>query len=657
MNPLLRYIRTLVPETGLDVVSDRELLQRFHRKRDEAAFAALVSRYGASVWSACRRLLDRDPDAEDAFQAVFLILARKAGSTRSNCLPAWLHGVTRRVAANLRRQNRRRHRGEAALTERTGSPSDDPSWREVVSVLDDELGRMTENYRAVLILCCLEGKSRDEAAHQLGWSLGQVKGRLERARDLLRRRLSQRGIEFGSLLLTATLYPSVRATLPTTLIDSTVKAGVISTGGAAISTKVVLLSEGVLKTMLLTKIVTVGLFLFGIAGLSSVVLWENAATGQSIAVEKEKPIIPDALNPNQAKLPPRKADEPKGVALQRFSPEEPAPKQAEPPKKLSRVPETPAELQVIFAKWDQRYRHKSEEKFLELEAEAEKLLSQYPTRDDQARIYFQVAHIAGQSSCAKHYERINKYARETLERSRDPIQRGWAYMYLSCTAQEAKAAKTFPERRRLAAEVLLQNYVELLVQDLPEKAPELPVVRKVAMDFGEGLPPGTPNPREEQAAQIEARLEAQFIGELVSRRQTLLTQLRDLYRPSVYQAFRNADGPDELRALAAAKLKKPEVVDALLDFVTGPGRSTAKPQEPLGVKRINGELVLITTGKKHGLRFGDLLEVYRPGRESIYVGRLRVLAVDETEVIGKLTPFANQEVKVGDQATKTDASK
>jgi membrane fusion protein (multidrug efflux system) len=192
---MLQVLRLLRAAAG----SDRDLLDRYVRNRDEEAFEALVRRYGTGVWAACARLAGRD--AEDAFQAVFLILSRKAGSVTGS-LPAWLHAVTRRVAANLRRNARRRGEVEAAV--RPPEPrTDDPSLREGLALLDEELSRLPERYRAVLIVCCLDGRSRDEAAAQLGWSEGQVKGRLERARQMLRTRLARRGVELGGLLLAA----------------------------------------------------------------------------------------------------------------------------------------------------------------------------------------------------------------------------------------------------------------------------------------------------------------------------------------------------------------------------------------------------------------------------------------------------------------------
>src|SRR4051812_19568398 len=179
---MIQVIRLLRAAAG----SDRDLLDRYIRHRDQEAFEALVRRYGTGVWAACVRLAPRD--AEDAFQAVFLTLSRKAG-TVTGSLPAWLHAVTRRVTANLRRNARRRGEVEAAARS-SATATDEPSLREGLALLDEELSRLPERYRAVLIVCCLEGRSRDEAAVQLGWTAGQVKGRLERAREVLRTRLA-----------------------------------------------------------------------------------------------------------------------------------------------------------------------------------------------------------------------------------------------------------------------------------------------------------------------------------------------------------------------------------------------------------------------------------------------------------------------------------
>jgi membrane fusion protein (multidrug efflux system) len=225
---MIPILRLLCAAAG----SDRDLLDRYARARDDEAFEALVRRYGPGVWAACVRLAGRD--AEDAFQAVLLVLARKAGSVTGS-LPAWLHAVTRRVASNLRRNARRRGEVEAAARRPAHVPPDDVTLREGLARLDEELARLPERYRAVLLVCCLDGRSRDEAAVQLGWSEGQVKGRLERAREVLRARLADRGVELGGVLLAAAV------------------TGPVPARAAAPSAAAITLSHGVTRAMLIQK--------------------------------------------------------------------------------------------------------------------------------------------------------------------------------------------------------------------------------------------------------------------------------------------------------------------------------------------------------------------------------------------------------------------
>src|SRR5262249_15071907 len=156
--------------------------------RDEAAFAALVHRHGAMVLGACRRVVRNPHDAEDACQATFLILAHKAASIRKrDALGSWLHGVACRVARDLRAKLARRAAQPLAPGDDVARPdgSDSLTWAEVRQALDEELRGLPEHYRAALVLCYLEGRSRDEAALQLGWSLPALRGRLERGRAML----------------------------------------------------------------------------------------------------------------------------------------------------------------------------------------------------------------------------------------------------------------------------------------------------------------------------------------------------------------------------------------------------------------------------------------------------------------------------------------
>jgi RNA polymerase sigma factor (sigma-70 family) len=179
--------------------SDAELLRRWVDRRDEDAFAALVARHGRMVHGVCRRVLGNTHDADDAFQAVFLILARKAAGLRHpEALPGWLHGVAVRLACKARTATRRRCAGTDSIASELRDPHPDPldaiSARELLGLIDHEVARLPEVYRLPLVLCDLEERTQPEAARLLGWTLGSFRGRLLRGRERLRARLARRGI-------------------------------------------------------------------------------------------------------------------------------------------------------------------------------------------------------------------------------------------------------------------------------------------------------------------------------------------------------------------------------------------------------------------------------------------------------------------------------
>src|SRR5262245_24202245 len=177
---LLQRIGRLLAAHGARAWSDQELLIRFVDQRDEAAFAAMMERHGRLVLGLCRRILRNEADAEDAFQATFLILAQKAGAIRRReALGCWLHQVAYHAAVRLQVAHARQREGEGRAAERQSSnPLDDLSLRELRQLLDEELLRLPEKYRAPLLLCYLEGLTRDEAAQQLRWPLGTLKSRM-----------------------------------------------------------------------------------------------------------------------------------------------------------------------------------------------------------------------------------------------------------------------------------------------------------------------------------------------------------------------------------------------------------------------------------------------------------------------------------------------
>jgi RNA polymerase sigma factor (sigma-70 family) len=229
---LLHQIHRFVsPQVATDV-SDRDLLKRFVGSRDEAAFAALVRRHGPLVLNVCRRLLRHEQDAEDVFQATFLLLARKADSVgwRASVAP-WLHAVAHRLALKARAGAARRRQCEQRLANEPATiAAEDLSWREAVAILEEELGRLPERYRAPLLLCCWEGKARDEAARLLGWTVGTVKGRLERGREVLRKRLLRRGVAMSAGSLAVAV---ARGGVPAALAAATVKLALAAVNGAA----------------------------------------------------------------------------------------------------------------------------------------------------------------------------------------------------------------------------------------------------------------------------------------------------------------------------------------------------------------------------------------------------------------------------------------
>jgi RNA polymerase sigma factor (sigma-70 family) len=176
------------PPGGAD--TDRQLLERFTRDRDQAAFAALLERHGPMVLAVCRRVLGRSADADDAFQATFLVLVRRATAVDwHDSLGGWLYAVAHRVACKARATRAADPVPQATPQEvPTVTDADPPlvaAQRELCAVLDEELARLPEKYRLPLVLCYLEGRTNEEAARQLGWTKGTVSGRLARARDLL----------------------------------------------------------------------------------------------------------------------------------------------------------------------------------------------------------------------------------------------------------------------------------------------------------------------------------------------------------------------------------------------------------------------------------------------------------------------------------------
>jgi RNA polymerase sigma factor (sigma-70 family) len=276
MDAVVQHIRQLAEGAKASSLTDQQLLQRFVQSKDEAAFASLVRRHGPMILSLCRRLLHHVQDAEDVFQATFLVLARKATAIRKQeSVGSWLYGVAYRLALKTKTQTARCHKHPLnhrfAFADRWRNdkssgevdPLSEITWHEVCTALDEELARLPDRCRAPLVLCYLQGKTQDEAIQQLGWSKSSFRRRLEEGRTKLCLRLTRRGITLSAGLWAALLSDQLRAlTQPGSpaadLMQATVKAAIPFAAGeiasAGISPQVTLMAKKALKAVFVTKL-------------------------------------------------------------------------------------------------------------------------------------------------------------------------------------------------------------------------------------------------------------------------------------------------------------------------------------------------------------------------------------------------------------------
>jgi RNA polymerase sigma factor (sigma-70 family) len=263
LHGVLRQLHRLRQTRALAEAPDAQLVEWFARRHEEEPFAALVRRHGPMVWAVARRLLAHVQDAEDIFQATFLLLARKADSVRKGgSVGSWLHGVAHRLALKARRQQaRRRSRERRAADMRQARQRGETPWSEVQAALDAALGDLPEKYRAALVLCYLEGKTQQEAARQLGCPLATLRTRVARGRTLLRARLIKRGLTLSGAGVAALLIASAApAAAPAALVRAAVQAALPFAAGqpaaALCSQQAAGLVEGGLRTMFLSKVKT-----------------------------------------------------------------------------------------------------------------------------------------------------------------------------------------------------------------------------------------------------------------------------------------------------------------------------------------------------------------------------------------------------------------
>jgi RNA polymerase sigma factor (sigma-70 family) len=300
--PLLRQLQPILSH-GLADLSDSELLARFSSLRDESAFAALVRRHGPMVFGVCRRVLRDRHAAEDALQATFLVLARKAGRLHTpTSLAPWLYGVASRVAARARLEAaRRRCRERHATMHEAIDPTEEAVWRDLRPILDQEINGLPARYRVPVVLCYLTGQTNAEAARQLGCSRGTIATRLARAREQLRQRLTRRGLGLATGLTAVVLEQRLRAeALPRSLEIVTVQAASLFAAGpgtavGAISARAASWAEGVARIMLLSKLklvavgfVAVVLLGAGLGGMRYRAAADELAPGQDDPPAEER---------------------------------------------------------------------------------------------------------------------------------------------------------------------------------------------------------------------------------------------------------------------------------------------------------------------------------------------------------------------------------
>jgi RNA polymerase sigma factor (sigma-70 family) len=283
--------------------SDGQLLERFIFHRDETAFTDLVHRYGTLVLGVCQRVLCDTHQAEDAFQATFLVLVRKARILdRSGPLGNWLYAVAYRTATKARMTAARRRARERQAMYATSEPCtvEDQAWGELRPILDEELSHLPRKYRAPLVLCYLEGKTQQEAAEALGWPSGSMSRRMNRARQLLRDRLEKRGVANSisvGVLFWLLLQKATASVVSSSLAESTIHAAMVCAAGETLApTAATTLAQEVIQAAAeprrkLTYAILAITLLLGVAGfVSAAWMYETARPAYSTM---DEPIPPE----------------------------------------------------------------------------------------------------------------------------------------------------------------------------------------------------------------------------------------------------------------------------------------------------------------------------------------------------------------------------
>jgi RNA polymerase sigma factor (sigma-70 family) len=303
----LRHLRRIIADPQHRGIADADLVQRFVLQHDEAAFELLVRRHAGMVLGTCRAILRDYHLAEDAFQATFLTLARKAGSIgQRNAVAGWLYRVAQHAALKARARKARDAAQSLTAEPVAASP---PAEDDMTFVLHEELGRLPEKYRLPLVLCFLEGQSHADAARQLGWPKGTVAGRIARARDILRKRLTRRGEVLPAALSGTGLAAATHSAIPPILVPATVQASLAFLSGdtSAVSIPVLRLSEGALRAMFLSKFTSVAV------AACVVVCALLGGLGTLALAQKPSDPSPPSRSAVDSGTPPRKAEDPKDL--------------------------------------------------------------------------------------------------------------------------------------------------------------------------------------------------------------------------------------------------------------------------------------------------------------------------------------------------------
>jgi RNA polymerase sigma factor (sigma-70 family) len=278
--------------------TDRQLLDDFTARHNESAFAELVARHGPMVMRVCRRVLHHVQDAEDAFQATFLVLARSTGSIRNrDAVAEFLHGVAYRTAMSAKRTAARRRNHEGQMRGRASPSTASPTWDDVQAILDEEIQRLPQLFRSAFVMCVLEGKTEQAAAVELGCKEGTVSSRLTRARQRLQKQLLRRGIKLGVLLAAVCVADgAARAAVPVRLSETTLRYGLLVAAGKTVAgtipPHVAALATGVTRAMLLNKVRTaaIGALVIGLVAAGAGLLKQQVVRAE----DKPATVRPEA---------------------------------------------------------------------------------------------------------------------------------------------------------------------------------------------------------------------------------------------------------------------------------------------------------------------------------------------------------------------------